>query len=81
MDTCEPWTVSSPAAAQSPEDEWADFDSFAAQRVSQTSDTVMKDSTHVDPVEPPPVSPSNPLPVQEEEEAEVKNMEQEIVEK
>lgn len=68
MDTCEPWTSS--GTVKTPEEEWADFDNFAAQRVSQISDTIMKDSTQLDPVEPSNlVSPPSPN-------QEVKNMEQ-----
>lgn len=48
MDICEAWTSSTSSRASAPpDDEWADFDHFAAQRVSHSTDAVMKDGNEM----------------------------------
>lgn len=48
METCESAALTC-GREKSPEDEWADFDNFAAQRVSHATDAPMEDSPAVDP--------------------------------
>lgn len=86
MDTCEPWTASS--SVKTPVDEWADFDTFAAQRVSHASDASdadMKVVSQTDTVVPVESKSSEPMssdsdPLSPPPAPEVTNMEQQPIE-